>query len=126
MITLPANSSSIPVLGILVPPSLDNRCRLGEYPNAQGMHNGSRAPRHHRFCSAKKKSDLIILPFECSINLAVAAAFNMLPHEVVKPIILLLGEVVLAHTEWNSLSKIAELRVRRSSYPKLQSADYAK
>ena len=36
----------------------------------------------------------------------------MSPDEGVKPIVLLLGEVVLAHAEWNSLSEIAELRVR--------------
>ena len=38
----------------------------------------------------------------------------MLPDVVGKPIVLLLGEVILAHAEWNALSKIAELRVRRS------------
>lgn len=36
----------------------------------------------------------------------------MSPDEGVKPIVLLLGEVVLAHAEWNALSEIAELRVR--------------
>ena len=48
----------------------------------------------------------------------------MLPDELVKPIVLLLGEVVLAHEEWNALSEIAELRVREPSHPRLQSADY--
>ena len=36
----------------------------------------------------------------------------MLPDVVGKPIVLLLGEVILAHAEWNALGKIAELRVR--------------
>ena len=35
----------------------------------------------------------------------------MSPDEGVKPIVLLLGEVVSAHAEWNALSEIAELRV---------------
>ena len=42
----------------------------------------------------------------------------MSPDEAVKPIVLLLGEVILAHTEWNALSEIAELRVRSSFVPK--------
>ena len=35
----------------------------------------------------------------------------MSPDEGAKPVILLLGEVVSAHAEWNALSEIAELRV---------------
>ena len=36
----------------------------------------------------------------------------MSPDKGVKPVVLLLGEVVSAHAEWNALSEIAELRVR--------------
>lgn len=42
-----------------------------------------------------------------------AAAFKMLLWEGKKPIILLLGEVILAHAEWNDLGALAELRVSR-------------
>lgn len=35
----------------------------------------------------------------------------MLPSEGVKPVVLLLGEVILAESEWNALTAIAELRV---------------
>ncbi len=35
----------------------------------------------------------------------------MVPSEGVKPVVLLLGEVVLAQSEWDSLRAIAELRV---------------
>lgn len=35
----------------------------------------------------------------------------MLPTADTKPIVLLLGEVILAQAEWNSLRAIAELRV---------------
>lgn len=37
----------------------------------------------------------------------------MLLWEGKKPIVLLLGEVILAHAEWNDLGALAELRVRR-------------
>ena len=36
----------------------------------------------------------------------------MLLREGKKPIVLLLGEVILAHAEWNDLGALAELRVR--------------
>jgi len=35
----------------------------------------------------------------------------MLPSEATKPVVLLLGEVILAQAEWNSLRALAELRV---------------
>jgi len=35
----------------------------------------------------------------------------MLPPDAVEPVLLLLGEVLLAQAEWNSLRAIAELRV---------------
>ena len=36
-----------------------------------------------------------------------------------KPIVLLLGEVILAHAEWNDLGALAELRVRRTQEAQL-------
>ena len=36
----------------------------------------------------------------------------MLLREGKKPIVLLLGEVILAHAEWNGLGALAELRVK--------------
>ena len=38
----------------------------------------------------------------------------MLLREGKKPIVLLLGEVILAHAEWNALEALAELRVRQT------------
>lgn len=43
----------------------------------------------------------------------------MLLWEGKKPIVLLLGEVILAHAEWNDLGALAELRVRRLSENKV-------
>ncbi len=37
----------------------------------------------------------------------------MLLWEGKKPVVLLLGEVILAHAEWNDLEALAELRVSR-------------
>lgn len=37
----------------------------------------------------------------------------MLLREGKRPIVLLLGEVILAHEEWNDLGALADLRVRR-------------
>jgi len=48
----------------------------------------------------------------CRVD-TLPAVFNMSPSEGGKPVVLLLGEVVLAQAEWNSLTAIAELRVCR-------------
>lgn len=43
----------------------------------------------------------------------------MLLWEGKKPVVLLLGEVILAHAEWNDLEALAELRVSRVSKTQL-------
>lgn len=47
----------------------------------------------------------------------------MLLWEGKKPIVLLLGEVILAQAEWNALGALAELRVSELGRHNLQSAD---